>query len=259
MITESLLISSGFPQGEARTKEFLSTSYHYRYEVVKHIVEKDYKTVIDVGGANNPWPDLVSQHLYQRNIITAHMDINCHKVEHHDTIKFGGNMSDYWNWEPLRYHVQKHGKFDFAICTQTLEDIRCPVTVLHCLPQIAKRGYIDVPSKYLELIKGREADSMNPKKDKPEWGIHSPFYGYTGHRWIMNMIDNVLWLIPKLAFVEVIEGIGHLGEQFEDEKGFLAIWWEGHDIPHKVVGDDFLGPNPPGVFRMYRECLNQGL
>jgi hypothetical protein len=262
MITKSLLISNNFPQGEEMIKESLLINHHYRDEVIDHIVEKNYKTVIDIGGAMNAWPDIVSQQRHGRNVVTAHMDYNCHYVEGHDTLKFGGNMSNYEAWEPIFNHVCQYEKFEFAICTQTLEDIRDPVNVLTWMPRIAERGYVDVPSKYLELGRGREADSMEPKTDVPEWGIHSPFYGYTGHRWVLNMINeggvDILYLIPKLAFIEVIEGIEHLGDQLKDGNGFLAFWWEG-DIPHKVVGDDFLGPNPPAVFNMYRECLLQGL
>ena len=243
MITKSLLIN-----------------HHYRNEVIHHIVEKDYKSVLDVGGAMGPWPDPTAQHFYKRNVVTAHMDYNCHMLND-DTIKFGGNMSNYWEWEELLEYVAHYGKFEFCICTQTLEDIRDPVTVLHMLPKVAERGYIDIPSKYLELHKGCEADTLDPKKDVPGWGIHSEFYGFTGHRWILNMIDDVLWLVPKLACIEVLEGIEHIGEQLSEEaqNGFLAFWWEGDEIPCKVVGDDFLGPNPPACFNMVRDCLNKGL
>lgn len=260
MIIEPLLINSNFPQGEEMIKKACLTNHHYRDSVIDYIIKKNYKSVIDVGGAMNNWPDVVSEALHGRKIVTAYFDWNCHYLKGKtDALMFNGNMSNYWEWETLIEYVAYYGKFDFAICTQTLEDIRDPVTVLHMLPKIAHRGYIDVPSKYLELTRGCEADSMDPKKDVPEWGIHSAFYGYTGHRWVMNMIDNVLWLLPKLAWIEVLEGIDHLAPQLKThEGGFLAFWWED-GIPYKVVGDDFLGPNPPACFNMYRECLNKGL
>ena len=256
MITKSLLIN-----------------HHYRNEVIHHIVEKDYKSVLDVGGAMGAWPNATAQHFYKRDVLTAYMDYNAKSSigVSLDTgaLLFGGNMSNYWEWAEILEHVQSHGKFEFCICTQTLEDIRDPVTVLHMLPKVAERGYIDIPSKYLELTKGCEGNTLDPKTDIPDWGIHSPIYGFTGHRWIMNMIDNVLWVLPKLPFIEVIEDLEQYGPQLSDgfaekptmpdSNGFLAFWWEGDEIPCKVVGDDFLGPNPPAVYNMYRECLRKGL
>lgn len=236
-------------------KSFL-TNHHYRDSIVELIWNEKYESVIDIGGAMNPWVDYIAQALYQKDLVTAYFDWNCQLLTDKRALMFTGNMSNYADWESLFGYVQAHGKFEYSICTQTLEDIRDPVNVLTWLPKIAKRGYIDVPSKYLELGKGREADGS--KKAYAEWGIHSAFYGYTGHRWVMNMIDNVLWLLPKLAWIEVLKGIEHFGDQLNDHNGFLAFHWED-DIPFRVVGDDFLGPNPPACFNMYRECLNRGL
>lgn len=233
--------------------------HHYRDEVVKYIREKGLKTVVDVGGAMNPWVDIVAG----ENLVTAFFDWNCHYISENPKIKsspakmFHGNVSNFDEWREILEYVEKNGKFDFAVCTQTLEDIRDPVTVCKLLPRIAKEGYIDVPSKYLELSRMREADGNVPYT---EWGISSRFFGYTGHRWIMNMIDNVLWMVPKLSFVEVITpDLQYIGNQLSGQKGgFLCFWWKD-DIPHNVVGNDFLGPNPIAVFNMYRECLQKGL
>lgn len=273
MIKNAQLISNKYPQGEEMITKSLLTNHHYRRNVVDYIVENNC-SVIDVGGAMNPWVDVEGAFWYEKKIVDAYFDCNCEELSTGHAkltaVFFNANMSNWWEWDELLEYVSKNGKFDFSVCTQTLEDIRDPITVLKMLPMVSKEGYIDVPSKYLELGKGREGDSMNPAKDMPEWGIREPIFGYVGHRWIMNMIDNVLWLLPKLPFIEVLDGINCVDNELiegidedgwagnEGPNGFLSFWWE-NDISYRVVGDDFLGPNPPAVFNMYRECLNKGL
>lgn len=246
-------------------------NHHYRRNAIDYVVEREFKTIIDVGGAMNPWLDTEGESFYGKRFITAFFDWNCQYLSGKTsptTLMFHGNVSNYWEWDQLLRHVTTQGKFDFAICTQTLEDIRDPVTVLELLPKIAKEGYIDVPSKYLEMKRGCDGDMLNPKNQAPEWGINNPIYGWIGHRWIMNMIDDVVWLLPKLPLLEVLEGIEHLKTGLKDagvdapvmpdSNGFLCFFWED-DLPYKVVGEDFLGPNPVAVLNMYRDCLNKGL
>lgn len=53
----------------------------------------------------------------------------------------GGSLLDY---------VDRHGKFDFVICSHTLEDLNLPEAVCSLINKIGKGGYIPVPSKYAE-------------------------------------------------------------------------------------------------------------
>ncbi len=67
--------------------------------------------------------------------------------------------------------------FDYILCSQTLEDLRDPIWVCSELVRIGKRGYIEVPSRRLEMTRGVES------------------LGYAGHyhhRWLIEIKDNLL-------------------------------------------------------------------
>ncbi len=61
---------------------------------------------------------------------------------------------------------------DFLICSHTLEDIRDPIWLCKEINRVAKRGYIEVPSRRMESI----------------WGLEHPGYpGYYHHRWLVDV------------------------------------------------------------------------
>jgi len=213
---------------------------------VQTFLKENPQSVIDIGGAMGSWAD---------EVVTAYLDCNSTKYLSGKTnsLLFDGNISDYEGWMSVLDHVKENGKFDFAICTQTLEDIRNPQLVLKMLPLIAKEGYIDVPSKYHEFRINEKPDDH----DRQIWGLRGDIIGYTGHRWILNMVDSVFELYPKLPFVEHLPGLDWLNSD-PPEKMMLCFWWKDN-IPFRTVNDDFIGPNPPSVYNYYREGLKRGL
>jgi Methyltransferase domain len=60
-------------------------------------------------------------------------------------------------------------RFDFAVCSHTLEDVRDPVWVASELQRVATAGYIEVPSLREELT----------------YGIQGPWVGWGHHRWLV--------------------------------------------------------------------------
>jgi hypothetical protein len=63
--------------------------------------------------------------------------------------------------------------FDFAICTQTLEDIRDPLHACSELSRVAKAGYVETPHAAIELTRG----------------VESPLWCGWGHHWWLVLRD----------------------------------------------------------------------
>jgi hypothetical protein len=62
-------------------------------------------------------------------------------------------------------------EIDFAICSHTLEDIRDPLWVCAEMIRVAKRGYIEVPSRLAETCRGWESNRIA---------------GLSHHRWLIE-------------------------------------------------------------------------
>jgi hypothetical protein len=73
-------------------------------------------------------------------------------------------------------------RFDFAICSQTLEDVRDPVKVCLELSRVAKAGYVETPAAAAELTRG----------------IESPLWcGWRHHRWLVEPEGDGLVFVAK--------------------------------------------------------------
>jgi Methyltransferase domain len=61
---------------------------------------------------------------------------------------------------------------DFVVCSHTLEDIRDPIHVCREMNRVARRGYIEVPSRRMESI----------------WSLeHKGYPGYYHHHWLVEV------------------------------------------------------------------------
>jgi len=74
-------------------------------------------------------------------------------------------------------------KFDFVICSHTLEDIRDPIRVCAELMRVGKAGYIETPSRLAEQTMGVES--------APDQ------VGYAHHRWLVEYGAQRLVFRPK--------------------------------------------------------------
>jgi hypothetical protein len=66
---------------------------------------------------------------------------------------------------------------DFVICSHVLEDIRDPMFLCSEMIRIGKRGYIEVPSRLIESVRGLEGKN---------------YAGYYHHRWLIEREENGL-------------------------------------------------------------------
>jgi hypothetical protein len=86
--------------------------------------------------------------------------------------------------------------FGFAYCGQTLEDIRDPIVVCKELARIARRGYVEVPSAWIECTYDVDIGPLTRR-----------YPGYEKHRWIVLHENGELLFIPKQAWLCLIEFI----------------------------------------------------
>lgn len=104
--------------------------------------------------------------------------------------------------------------FDFAVCSHTLEDVRDPIRVCKELIRVAKRGYIETPSRLFESTRGLESPSV---------------VGLSHHRWFVEASAEELTFLMKFHFVHSDfrfsippEHLQKLGE----EAKVLCFWWK---------------------------------
>jgi hypothetical protein len=76
--------------------------------------------------------------------------------------------------------------FDVAVCSHTLEDIRDPLWVCSELIRVARRGYIEVPSRVFESSLGAERPTQA---------------GLSHHRWLIDIDDDRIRFLPKYHMI----------------------------------------------------------
>lgn len=179
--------------------------------------------VIDIGGAADSWSSTCVDML---------VDINAEDSPSSMSI----DICDSDEWTKLKNHVEENGKFDFAICTHTLEDIYDPIVVLKNLPKIAKSGVITMPSIKTELS----------NIENKNW------LGYIHHRWIFDQHDDKIFIIPKLGILEIMcKGRNFYEPAFQE----IMYSWT-NDIPYSMFMNNYLGPNAATVVQAYNELIN---
>ena len=105
-------------------------------------------------------------------------------------------------------------QFDFAVCAQTLEDVRDPVWVCHELIRVARAGYIEVPSRL----------------EEQSFGFQGPWAGWGHHRWLIDVGADGLRFVLKHHILHA-RASDHFDTAFyrrlTPEQRIQALWWEG--------------------------------
>lgn len=199
-------------------------------EVNKHLstIAKSNKQlqVIDVGASANFWC----------NYVTAAVDIV--DPNQADVKYFTGNINLPDVWNTVLEYVEIHGKFDFSVCTHTLEDISNPILVAQMLGKISNRGFVAMPCKYVEAKRT---------------GAIGGSRGWMHHRWIFNHEGDRVVAYPKLAFTEYLEALDIVAGQSSTEE--LSFYWEDScDIV--AVNNDFFPSEAEGA-AMYNNLIDR--
>lgn len=194
--------------------------------------------VIDIGGGKE-------KHISDKfRTITAIADILPAPEEDEGVTLdwFSGDLNLPEVWNKILRHVEHEGKFDFAICTHTLEDLRNPLLAAQMLPYVAKAGIITFPSIHAEARR---------------FEILGSYRGWRHHRWIHKVIESdeeapKILAFPKLAIFEkrAFSKVASWTESREE----LWVEWE-HEFSYELFKNDHLGPDEWSFYQEYSMAL----
>ena len=173
-------------------------------------------TVIDVGGVFGGWSTPFVDAIIDFNDLVGG---NPPHITH-----FKCDITNPREWDTVLDYVRRFGKFDFCICTHTLEDIMNPVFVCEQIAKIALGGYIAFPSKYRELAR-----------------FEGEYRGHIHHRWIFAVKNGVIIGFPKIGYLENCIDFDSIAD-LADNKSDLSFYWENY-IDIVYLNNNFLGPN----------------
>ena len=122
------------------TEWSFSSDYDGTRHKVKDIIRNNNYTSIDIGAAANFWS-------YPECKTVA----DAVQVNKPDITQFKINLEGTSNYVELLNYVEKNKKFDFSICSHTLEDIFNPIDLINLLQKISTKGFIAIPSKFDEF------------------------------------------------------------------------------------------------------------
>jgi len=176
-------------------------------DVKKLISDNNYKT-IDIGASLQFWS--YPECKFVADIV---------KIEQEGVKFFDFNIQNKNTWTELLNYVEEHGKFDYSICSHTLEDVITPTDLLELLPRISKKGYIAIPSKYNEFM----------------FLWDNKYRGNAHHKQIIDVKDDMICIYPKYPFIEVFEETDKVLENNLGNE--LVIFWED-EIPYKFFAQD---------------------
>ena len=196
---------------------------------------------IDISGSLGPWANEVVLYYF-----------NLQKPIVENRLWIPGDLDNVKMWEEVK--ESNLTPFDFAICTQCLEHLCNPGIALLYLPFIAREGFIEVPSKCVELRRGGACGDEGLTR----WGIKQHIRGFVPHRWIFTMREGRFWCWPKLPFIEQLEGL-EWADDLSIGSEALSFFWRGH-IPRHMINDILLDfPDGESVCKLYRDELRIGL
>lgn len=241
-----------------------TTSVVRRDKVIEFIKGSGFKRVVDVGGVLGPWA---------REVVTHYVDIldpqvllnaypECCDSDFMEACFYSRvDISNPNTWGKVMEYVKAKGKFDFAICSQTLEHVAIPDNALRFLESIAGEGFIAVPNKKTELTRGIQFTEEGLSRcgvRKSSQSEGSPWRGFLPHRWICTLRDDAMFFFPKLNFLEYLDGIDEWIEGGASAPE-LSFFWK-NNIPSVVIDDGFIDhPDPQKACEFFAEELRKGM
>ncbi|MCX7354857.1 MAG: methyltransferase domain-containing protein [Alphaproteobacteria bacterium] len=115
--------------------------------------------------------------------------------------------------------------FDFAICSHLLEDVREPLVVCRELARVAKRGYVEVPSRAREIFAKARFFGL-----RASFG-NVPEVGFYHHRWMVEIEGAHLRFLRKTHQLVMNRDFcltrRELGRKMTEAESGICLWWDG--------------------------------
>ena len=170
----------------------------------------DSATVLDVGGWARP--------LARADWVLDLMPYESRGMLGHDGDPSGERFTretwvvrDLCDREPWPF---EDGRFDFVVCSHTLEDLRDPVWVCSELQRVARAGYIEVPSRL----------------EEQSWNVQGPWVGWGHHHWLIDVEDRAITFVFKPHILGGVPGSAFpagFADGLAEEERRQMLWWEG--------------------------------
>lgn len=188
--------------------------------------------VIDIGGSATSW---------SYPYVDCILDINALPSNDSNITFFQGDITHPSGWNEVIEYVSKYGKFDFCICSHTLEDIMNPKYVCEQINKIAHQGFIAFPSKYAELCR---------KLENPQYN----YRGYIHHRWIFSIKDDIIYAFPKINYLDSTDKFDSIASSSRDTLELSFFWKNSVNIEY--INNNYLGPSIDAVISYYDLLLD---
>lgn len=192
---------------------------------VKNIIKENKYSSIDIGASARFWS-------YPECKVIA----DTYPVSEKDIIYFNINIENISTWKPVLDYVETNGKFDFSICSHTMEDVFNPIDLSNILSKISHRGYIAVPSKFDEFSKL----------------YNNKYRGNAHHKQFFDIINNKLIIFPKFSWIETDERSNKILEHYIANE--LTFFWED-SIPIEVFGNGLPFSSDDNLINSYYDHL----
>lgn len=127
----------------------------------------DRERVLDAGGGHNPFR--------RADVI---VDFDMRDGVHRDGGQVPEDLKDRYVVADIQALPFRDGAFDFIFCSHVLEHVPDPERACRELMRVGKRGYIETPRKWTELVAG-----------------------YPSHRWLVELVDGEL-VFEERGFIE---------------------------------------------------------
>jgi hypothetical protein len=208
-------------------------NWHYNNNLdnhinIKNIILNNNYSSIDIGPSANFW-----------SYPECKAAIDSRPIYKDDCLFFNINLESKKDRDSVLDYVESHGKFDFSICSHTLEDIFNPLEIISFLEKISMRGYIAVPSKYDEFKKL----------------FNNKYRGNAHHKQFFDIINNELIVYPKFNWIETDSRSDLISNKNIGRE--LSFFWEDA-IPVKIFGNgqSFISDDQL-ISAFYKELLNE--